>query len=152
MSNLSRAFVFSSVLLLASCSRDKIGETATKAESTAVRAIDTVRGRISRVYDTLTKGKGGTGGHTYDVTLSEYKIEMDDHVQAGEVEFKVANHGTMDHNFEISGNGVKQSFSPNLKPDETRIMTVKLDRGTYVAYCPIKQHEKKGMRVQLEVQ
>ncbi len=148
------------VLLLVSCNREKVSDTASKVESTVVRAVDTVKSRIAAEYDTLSKKKGDTSPTTkngnsktssYDVTLTEFKIDMDQNVHAGHITLKVSNHGTMDHNFVIRGNGVKQTFTPNLKPDETRVMQLDLKPGTYDVYCPMAQHEAKGMKMQVEV-
>ena len=140
-------------VLLTSCnheSKEKFNETAIKVESTMAKAVDTAKARISAKYDTMVKSDSNKL-RQYDVTLSEYRIDMSQTLRPGNVELDVTNHGTMDHNFEIRGAGVKKTFTPNLKPGETRVLQLHLNPGIYDVYCPLDQHEKKGMRSKVEV-
>ena len=146
--------------LLVSCNKgtdEKVSETASKVESNVVRAADTLGKKINAEYDTLTKkndtaiGTRSSNQHSYDVTLTEYKIDMDESLPAGKIQLKVSNHGTMDHNFEIRGVGVKQTFTPNLKPDETRVMQLVLKPGKYEVSCPVDKHSMKGMKLEIQV-
>ena len=140
-------------ILIISCdreSKEKFNETTSKVESTVVKAVDTAKARISAKYDTMRKSDSSKF-RQYNVTLSEYSIDMSQTLRPGNIELDVTNHGTMDHNFEIRGDGIKKSFTPNLKPGETRVVQLHLNPGIYDVYCPLDQHEEKGMRSKIEV-
>lgn len=92
-----------------------------------------------------------TGTQTVDVLLDEYSIEMPMTVRAGQVTFRVRNGGSEVHNFEVEGNGVERAFPNDLQPGEVRTMTVDLESGTYQVYCPVADHEGRGMSRQLTV-
>ena len=93
-----------------------------------------------------------------EVSLSQWNIDMpstlslaDTGRNPGQFIFEVTNDGTVEHNFEIEGQGVEQAFETNLQPGETRTMTVTLQPGTYHVYCPIGNHAEMGMELQLTV-
>ena len=92
-----------------------------------------------------------SGGSTVDVTLVEFKIEMPQTLPAGPTTFVVKNGGTVDHNFEIKGQGIDQVFPSNLAPGETQTMQVDLKAGTYRVWCPVDAHADRGMELQLTV-
>ena len=83
----------------------------------------------------------------YDVVLAEYSVATADSLTAGNVVFHVTNQGLEDHNLAVFGNGVHQSFTVNLHPDEERDLRVYLPKGQYELYCPIGHHAEKGMHV-----
>lgn len=86
-----------------------------------------------------------------EVKLREFVIEMPLAVPIGPVVFSVTNAGTMDHNFEVEGQGLEERFDTNLKPGETRNLQVDLAAGTYTVYCPVDDHKARGMQVELTV-
>lgn len=90
-------------------------------------------------------------GNVIDVALTEYAIAMPSTVPAGQVSFRVTNNGTMEHNFEIEGQGIEKAFDDNLQPGETGEMVVDLQPGTYEVYCPVDDHADRGMRIELTV-
>ena len=90
--------------------------------------------------------------NTVEVELSEFKIIMPNVIIAGEKIFKVTNVGDAPHNFEIEGNGIEKEFEANLAPGETQTMVVELKPGTYKVYCPVANHQEKGMSLQLTVE
>jgi plastocyanin len=60
---------------------------------------------------------------------------------AGDVTFVVHNPTSLQHNFEVEGNGVK-AVSRNFKPNATVTLTVKdLKPGTYRYVCTVAGHE-----------
>ncbi len=65
--------------------------------------------------------------------------------------FRVTNNGTLEHNFEIAGDGINNFFDTNLKPGDTRTMVVDLKPGTYRVWCPVNGHAQLGMDMQLTV-
>jgi plastocyanin len=88
---------------------------------------------------------------TTEVGLSEYQIEMPTSLSAGSQAFSVTNNGTIEHNFEIEGQGIEESFGNNLSPGEAQTMQLDLAPGTYEVYCPVDNHREQGMEIQLTV-
>ncbi len=95
-----------------------------------------------------------------EVSLTEYQIEMSNPLyeieelasfSAGSQAFRVTNNGTIEHNFEIKGQGIEEAFETNLSPGETQTMQLNLEPGTYVVYCPVGNHREQGMEMQLTV-
>jgi len=86
-----------------------------------------------------------------DVKLTEFTIEMPRTVTPGQVTFSVTNAGTREHNFEVEGEGVEKSFEIKLKPGETKNLQVDLPAGTYKVYCPMDDHQERGMQLEITV-
>jgi uncharacterized cupredoxin-like copper-binding protein len=86
-----------------------------------------------------------------EVKLTEFAIEMPRTAVPGEVTFSVTNAGTMEHNFEVEGEGIEKAFDTNLKPGETRNLQVNLPVGTYIVYCPVDDHKKRGMQLEIRI-
>jgi hypothetical protein len=86
-----------------------------------------------------------------EVKLTEFSVEMPKTVPPGRMTFSVTNAGTMEHNFEIEGEGIEKKFDTNLKPGETRNLPVDLPAGTYRVYCPVKDHKEQGIQLELKV-
>ncbi|HZB43760.1 MAG TPA: cupredoxin domain-containing protein [Pyrinomonadaceae bacterium] len=93
----------------------------------------------------------GAAAKSVDVKLTEFEIEMPASVAAGSTAFRVTNEGKAEHNFEIEGQGVKKKFDANPKPGETKTLQVELRPGTYKVYCPVGNHEGRGMTLNLTV-
>jgi plastocyanin len=102
----------------------------------------------SAVQDTTKKQ---TEANEVEVVLREYEIEMEDSISAGETTFSIRNAGTIEHSFEIEGNGIEKKLSSNLAPGAEQTLTVNLEPGTYEVYCPVEDHDERGMSLQLTV-
>lgn len=85
------------------------------------------------------------------VELTEFQINMPSSLPAGSTTFEVANTGSLEHNFEIEGQGIEEVFETNLQPGETRTLQVDLQPGDYVVYCPVGNHRQQGMELSLNV-
>ncbi len=103
-------------------------------------------------------GMTGEMGHmdgmhmdTVEVSLVEYDIDMPTTLPPGHTVFRVTNEGTMEHNFEVEGQGREEMFPQNLQPGEMQTMDVDLQAGTYVVYCPVGDHQSRGMQMSLTV-
>lgn len=93
------------------------------------------------------------GASAVSVSLSEWKLEPSQlTVPTGIVEFAVTNNGTMQHAFEVEGQGVEKELRP-INVGATSTLRLKLPPGTYELYCPIDKgaHKKLGMIAHLEV-
>jgi uncharacterized cupredoxin-like copper-binding protein len=65
-------------------------------------------------------------------------------VSAGTVTLDVTNDGTVDHAFEISGNGVDQK-TDTIQPGKSATLKVDLKAGKYEVWCPVSGHKQLGM-------
>jgi glucose/arabinose dehydrogenase/uncharacterized cupredoxin-like copper-binding protein len=101
--------------------------------------------------ETETSPVAGTTAGVVDVSLTEFSIEMPDTLPAGPTTFRITNDGTVEHNFEIEGQGIEEEFDENLQPGETRELQVDLEAGAYEVYCPVGNHRDQGMSLELAV-
>jgi uncharacterized cupredoxin-like copper-binding protein len=90
-------------------------------------------------------------GETVAVSLMEFAIDMPTELPAGQTTFEVTNDGTIEHNFEVEGQGIEEELPENLAPGASGTLTVDLAPGTYEVYCPVGNHADEGMRVELTV-
>lgn len=95
---------------------------------------------------------GEAEAQTVDVSLVDGEIQMPTTLAPGAVIFNVTNNGTMEHNFEIEGQGLEAVLPANLQPGESAQLEVELQAGTYEVYCPVDDHAEMGMRLDLTVQ
>ena len=74
-------------------------------------------------------------------------------VPTGRVRFNVRNFGEDGHDLAVRNRrGRVLGHLPELRPDETASLTVRLRRpGRYVVFCALEGHEAKGMRATLRV-
>jgi uncharacterized cupredoxin-like copper-binding protein len=103
---------------------------------------------------TATTAAGGAGSgeaNTVQVSLTEFAIDMPDTLPAGPTTFEVTNDGTVEHNFEVEGEGIEEEFEANLQPGETMTLEIDLQPGAYNVYCPVGDHHDQGMHVELTV-
>ena len=90
-------------------------------------------------------------GETVAVSLTEFMIDMPTELPAGPTTFEITNDGTIEHNFEVEGQGIEEELPENLAPGASGTLMVDLAPGTYEVYCPVGNHEDQGMRVELTV-
>jgi uncharacterized cupredoxin-like copper-binding protein len=88
---------------------------------------------------------------TVEVHLSEYTIEMPRTLPAGPATFVVRNEGKKTHSFKIEGPGLAEALAKPVKPGESERLEVTLQPGEYKVYCPVGNHEAKGMTIPLAV-
>jgi uncharacterized cupredoxin-like copper-binding protein len=113
------------------------------------RAIsDTTKKAADSVVDAVTPD---ADAHKVEVKLSEHEIDMPKKLENGKTAFVVHNAGKEKHNFEIQGAGIEKKFFADLAPDETKVLHVTLKPGAYKVYCPVKDHEGEGMKLNLTV-
>lgn len=85
------------------------------------------------------------------VDLTEYELNMPNLLPAGPTVFEVTNTGRIAHSFEIEGQGMEQVLQHRVKPGETALLQVDLQPGTYTAYCPVFDHQERGMKLEVRV-
>jgi uncharacterized cupredoxin-like copper-binding protein len=93
----------------------------------------------------------GAGEQVVAVTLAEHEIVVDGSVSAGEVIFELNNEGDQTHGFVVTGNGLDETLTTDVRPGETERVTTQLEAGTYTLWCPIGDHRDRGMEVELQV-
>ncbi len=85
------------------------------------------------------------------VDESEYMITMDTTFTAGTYTFTVTNGGKFPHALQIDGPGIEDEGTGNIEPGKDGSVTVTLQKGTYHFYCPVGDHESKGMELEVTV-
>lgn len=86
-----------------------------------------------------------------EVQLVEYEIQMSTMLPAGPTTFRVTNSGSVDHNFRIEGQGIRDGFANDFPPGQTQILEVELVPGEYQVYSPIGNYADQGMRLTVTV-
>ena len=89
---------------------------------------------------------------TVRITETEFAIAPADVnvPKAGVVEFKVENAGGVPHALEVESDELEEE-TDEIAPGERATLTIDLPTGTYELYCPIGDHEDRGMVATLTV-
>jgi uncharacterized cupredoxin-like copper-binding protein len=127
---------------------DVAEDTAETAKNVGHSVAKGTKKAVNTVVDALTPD---ADARRVNVTLGEYKIDMPTSLKPGKTAFIVKNAGKQKHNFEVKGNGTDQKFITDLTPKQTKVLHVRLKRGTYTVYCPVGDNQKKGMETSLTV-
>ncbi len=127
---------------------DVAEDTAETAKNVGHSVAKGTKKAVNTVVDALTPD---ADARRVNVTLGEYKIDMPTSLKPGKTAFIVKNAGKQRHNFEVKGNGTDQKFITDLTPEQTKVLHVRLKRGTYTVYCPVGDNQKKGMETSLTV-
>lgn len=86
-----------------------------------------------------------------DVSLTEFAIDMPTSLATGRVTFDIANDGAVAHSFVIEGDGLDEALDGRLQSGETDALTVELEPGNYLVYCPVGNHADQGMEIEIVV-
>jgi plastocyanin len=70
--------------------------------------------------------------------------------EPGTYTFRAENAGDTVHVLEIEGEGIEEE-TEELQPGESADLMVSLEPGTYVLYCPVDDHEDRGMKGTLTI-
>lgn len=83
---------------------------------------------------------------TAEVSLGDYRLDVADPrlPRAGVIAFAATNDGLVRHALAVDG-PAGQSRTAALAPGERVTLTVQLPPGTYKWYCPIEDHQRRGM-------
>ena len=86
-----------------------------------------------------------------EVSLVEYALQADPRLsRAGLVAFEATNDGNVRHALAVDG-PAGQIRTPPLVPGERGVVTARLPPGTYKWYCPLADHERRGMTGRVRV-
>ena len=146
-SAIASALVLASVTLAACGSGSKSSSTSAASTPTTSSASTTT----SPASGTATSALALTPVEHSEDSLAFSKKTLT--AKAGTVTIAVANPGSnkYPHGIAIEGNGVDKD-GKIAAPGRTSTVTVNLKPGTYTFYCPVKGHEKYGMKGTLTVQ
>ena len=86
------------------------------------------------------------------VSLVDYALEAGQPRvgRAGRVAFEATNDGAVDHALAVDA-PAGQVRTRALRPGQRTVLTVRLPAGTYRWYCPIADHEQRGMTGRVRV-
>jgi len=89
---------------------------------------------------------------TTDVSLVDYRLEPPNPrlPRPGKISFVATNDGQTRHALRVDGPAGEVS-SVALRPGERTTVTLRLPAGTYKWYCPIGDHERRGMTGRVRV-
>jgi plastocyanin len=100
------------------------------------------------------EGGGGGGGETVEVSSpADGSLKFDQSeltAPAGEVTFTYSNPSQVPHAFEVEGQGVEEETETFTEGEDS--ITVQLEPGEYVYYCPVGSHREAGMEGTLTVE
>lgn len=136
------------VVASTSCAREERAPAATATSSdTVTTSPDTADARFDPKAAQATAPPGAIALLQKDVqvTLSDYRIEMPATLSSAQVTFNVSNRSTQEHSFEIEGEGIEKALDRPLGPGQSAKLVVDLRAGTYQVYCPVADHEERGM-------
>jgi uncharacterized cupredoxin-like copper-binding protein len=98
-----------------------------------------------------TSTAAGPAEETVKLTETEYAIKPARvRVAAGVVEFRVRNDGGIAHALEVESEELEEE-TEDIAPGQSATLKVDLPAGTYELYCPIGDHEDRGMKGELVV-
>ncbi len=83
---------------------------------------------------------------TIEVNETEFSLDPANITlhQPGTYVFRAVNVGNAVHSLEIEGQGIEEETA-TIQPGQSAELEVNLDPGTYKLYCPVGNHEERGM-------
>jgi iron uptake system EfeUOB component EfeO/EfeM len=116
------------------------------------KAARTVAHGVKKAADTVEDAvTPDSDARRVDVTVTDDRIDMPAQLKPGKTAFVVKNAGNTAQNFEVEGRSVDRKFVTAPNPGETKVLHVILKRGTYTAYSPGKDENKRTAPVTLRV-
>jgi plastocyanin len=140
------------VLAAAGCGDDDDDDGGSGAESTPA-ATETAE-PTAAAEDSGGGGGGEDGGEALTLTadpggaISWEPGELS--APAGQVSIELVNQSSVPHAVEVEGNGVEEESETVTGANTT--LTVDLEPGEYVFYCPVGEHRQNGMEGTLTVE
>lgn len=153
MSWLSAVAVAFSTLALVACGEDREGSVEESGTSTA--ATGTTRTTGTSTTGTSTAPARSSGAVVAKVKVRETEFELDPAnpriAKPGVVQFDVTNAGRAPHALEVEG-PKGEVETETIEPGKKAILEADLSKaGSYVWYCPVGDHEDRGMKGRITV-
>jgi nitrogen fixation protein FixH len=131
-------------------------DTAENVVNSTVRGTEkaarTVAHGVKKAADTVEDAvTPDSDARRVDVTMTDDRIDIPAQLKPGKTAFVVKNAGKTTQNFEVEGRSVDRKFVAAPNPGETKVLHVTLKRGTYTAYSPGKDENKRTAAVTLRV-
>jgi plastocyanin len=133
-------------LVLAGCG----GSAATPAAPSAAASAPAVASSAPAAAASSAAADAGT---VVEVTMTEFALEFSQQsFTPGTYTFRAPNEGQFPHTISITGPGVDNvtAGGPAQTGQEVS-MTVDLQPGTYKIWCPVRDHEARGMVTEITV-
>jgi uncharacterized cupredoxin-like copper-binding protein len=113
------------------------------------------RGEPGSTVPLPVRTRGGTANvhatATVEVSLIDYRLPRDPRIaRAGVIAFEATNDGLSHHALVVDG-PAGEVRTPRLLPGERWTIAVRLPPGTYKWYCPVGDHEQRGMAGRVRV-
>ena len=116
------------------------------------KAAETVAHGAKKAADTVVDAvTPESDARRVDVTVTDDRIDMPTELKSGKTAFVVKNAGKTMQNFEVEGRSIDRKFVAAPNPGETKVLHVVLKRGTYTAYSPGKDENKRTAKVTFRV-
>jgi len=116
------------------------------------KAARTVAHGVKKAADTVEDAfTPDSDARRVDVTITEDRIDMPTQLKPGKTAFVVKNAGKTTQNFEVEGQSVDRKFAAAPNPGQTKVLHVILKRGTYSAYSPGKEGNKRTAELTIRV-
>ena len=125
-----------------------VHSTVRGTEKAARTVAHGVKNAADTVEDAVT---ADSDARRVDVTVTDERIDMPAQLKPGKTAFVVKNAGKTTQNFEVEGRGVDRKFVAAPNPGESKVLHVILKRGTYTAYSPGKDENKRTAPVTVRV-
>jgi plastocyanin len=126
--------------LLVGCSADGGGQGEEEVAEAIEEIESEVEGALEEPIDTIEVNET-------EFSLDPANVTLD---QPGTYVFRAVNSGDGVHALEIEGEGIEEE-TVDVPPGESTLLRVNLDPGTYTLYCPVGDHEERGMRATITV-
>ena len=147
---LTVALIAASLSVLSACGEDREGSVEKSGSGTDTAATGT-----TGTTGTSTTPAAASGPVVATVDVEETEFELDPRntkiSKPGVVQFDVTNAGSVPHALEVEG-PEGEVETATIQPGKKATLKADLSRaGTYVWYCPVGDHEQRGMKGKIVV-
>jgi iron uptake system EfeUOB component EfeO/EfeM len=146
------SIVFAGLISTAAGQTDTAENVARSTVKGTKKAAETVAHGAKKAADAVVDAvTPDEDARRVDVTVTDDRIDMPTQLKPGKTAFVVKNAGKAARNFEVEGGSIDRKFVAAPNPGETKVLHVTLKRGTYTAYSPGKDKNKRTAEVTLRV-
>jgi len=146
------SIAFAGLISTAAAQVDTAENVARSTVRGTKKAAETVAHGAKKAADTVVDAvTPESDARRVDVTVTDDRIDMPTQLKPGKTAFVVKNAGKTTQNFEVEGRSIDRKFVAAPNAGETKVLHVILKRGTYTAYSPGKDENKRSANVTLRV-